>query len=42
MSFYQVDNKWRHKLIPIGISENNSGRVIDVSFVKIIMLSLKN
>ena len=42
LGFYQDDNKWRHNLIPIGISENKSGRVIDVSFIKIIMLSLKN
>ena len=30
ISFYQDQNKWRHKLIPIEISKNQSDRVIDL------------
>ena len=31
LNFYQDQNKWRHKLIPVEISRNNSDRVIDLS-----------
>ena len=29
--FYQDQNKWRHKIIPIEISRNNSDRIIDLA-----------
>ena len=29
LNFYQDQNKWKHKLEPIEVSENNSDRVID-------------
>ena len=32
--FYQDQNKWKHKLIPIEISKNNSDRVIDLAIYK--------
>ena len=32
--FYQDQNKWKHKLIPIEIGENNSDRVIDLAIYK--------
>ena len=32
--FYQDQNKWRHKLIPIEVSKNESGRVIDLAIYK--------
>ena len=31
---YQDQNKWRHKLIPIEVSKNNSDRVIDLAIYK--------
>ena len=34
ISFYQNQNKWRHKLIPIEISKNNSVRVIGLVIYK--------
>ena len=34
LKFYQDQNKWRHKLIPIEISKNNSHRVIDLAIYK--------
>ena len=34
ISFYQDQNKWRHKLIPIEISKNNSDKVIDLAIYK--------
>ena len=34
MNFYQDQNKWRHKLIPIEISKNDSDRVIDLAIYK--------
>ena len=32
--FYQDQNQWKHKLIPIEISKNNSDRVIDLAIYK--------
>ena len=32
--FHQDQIKWRHKLIPIELSENNSDRVIDLAIYK--------
>ena len=32
--FYQNQNQWKHKLIPIEISKNNSDRVIDLAIYK--------
>ena len=32
--FYQEQNQWKHKLIPIEISKNNSDRVIDLAIYK--------
>ena len=32
--FHQDQNKWRHKLIPIEVSKNNSDRVIDLAIYK--------
>ena len=32
--FYQDQNRWKHKLIPIEISKNNSDRVIDLAIYK--------
>ena len=32
--FYQDQNKWRHKLIPIEVSKNNADRVIDLATYK--------
>ena len=29
LNFYQDQNKWRHKLIPIAVSKNDSGSAID-------------
>ena len=34
LNFYQNQNKWRHNLIPIGISKNKSDRVIDLAIYK--------
>ena len=34
LKFYQDQNKWRYKLIPIEIGKNNSDRVIDLAFHK--------
>ena len=34
INFYQDQNKWRHKLIPIEISKNNSDRIIDLGIYK--------
>ena len=31
LNFYQYQNKWKHKLIPIEVSKNDSDRVIDLS-----------
>ena len=32
--FYQGQNQWKHKLLPIEISKNNSDRVIDLAIYK--------
>ena len=34
LRFYQDQNKWRHKLTPVGISKNDSDRAIDLSIYK--------
>ena len=34
LNFYQDQNKWRHKLIPIENSKNESDRVFDLLFYK--------
>ena len=34
LAFYHDQNKWKHKLIPIEISKNNSDRVIDLAIYK--------
>ena len=34
INFYQDQNKWRHKLIPIESSKNDSDRVIDLAIYK--------
>ena len=34
LNFYQDQNHWKHKLIPIEISKNNSDRVIDLAIYK--------
>ena len=34
LAFYQDQNQWKHKLIPIEINKNNSDRVIDVAIYK--------
>ena len=34
LNVYQDQNKWRHKLIPVEISKNNSDRVFDSAIYK--------
>ena len=34
LNFYHDQNQWKHKLIPIEISKNNSDRVIDLAIYK--------
>ena len=34
LNFYQDQNQWKHKLIPIEISKNDSDRVIDLAIYK--------
>ena len=34
LNFYQDQNQWRHKLLPIEISKNDSDRVIDLAIYK--------
>ena len=34
LNFYQDQNQWKHKLIPIEFSKNNSDRVIDLAIYK--------
>ena len=34
LNFYRDQNQWRHKLIPIEVSKNNSDRVIDLAIYK--------
>ena len=42
INFYQDDDKWKHTLLPIEISKNDSDRFVDLIFYKITMLTLKN
>ena len=42
VNFYQEQNQWKNKLIPIEISKNESNRVIDLKNYKLIIVSLKN
>ena len=42
INFYQDQNKWRHKLIPIEVSKNNSDRVIDLAIYKNHYILIKN
>ena len=34
LQFYQEEINWKHKLIPVEVSENNSGAVIDLMIYK--------
>ena len=34
INFYQDQNKWKHKLIPIGVSKNGSDKVFDLLIYK--------
>ena len=34
LNFYQDQNKWKHKLIPIQVTKKNSDRVIDLAIYK--------
>ena len=34
MNFYQDNNNWKHKLIPIEVSKNDSDKVIDLLIYK--------
>ena len=34
LTFYQDQNKWKHKLVPIEINKNDSDRVIDLAIYK--------
>ena len=34
LNFYQDQNKWKHKLIPVENSKNNSDRIIDLAIYK--------
>ena len=34
LKFYQDQSKWRHKILPIEVSRNNSDRVIDLAIYK--------
>ena len=40
--FYQDQNKWRHKIIPIEVSKNISDRVIDLAIYKNHYVLIKN
>ena len=42
LNFHQDQNKWKHKLIPIEISKNNSNRVIDLAIYKNHYVPIKN
>ena len=42
INFYQNQNKWRHKLIPIEISKNISDRLIDLGIYKNHYILIKN
>ena len=34
LKFYQGQNKWKHKLLPIEVNKNDSDRVIDLAIYK--------
>ena len=34
LNSYQEENKWKHNLIPIEVSENESDRVVDLLIYK--------
>ena len=34
LNIYQDQNKWRHNLIPIEVSKNNSDKIIDLAIYK--------
>ena len=34
LSFRQDQKTWKHKLVPLGVNENESDRVIDLLFYK--------
>ena len=34
LNFYQDQNKWRHKLVPIEVSENDSNKVVNLIIYK--------
>ena len=38
LNFYQDQNNWRHRLIPIEVSKNKSDKVIDLAIYKTNML----
>ena len=40
--FYQAENEWKHNLIPIEISKNNSNRVNDVIIYENHYVVIKN
>ena len=42
LNFYQDQNQWKHKLIPIEISKNKSDRVIDLAIYKNHYVLIKN
>ena len=42
LNFYQDQNEWRHKLIPIEVSKNDSDRVIDLAIYKNHYILIKN
>ena len=42
ITFYQDQNQWKHKLIPIEISKNNSDRNIDLAIYKDHYVLIKN
>ena len=41
INFYQEQYKWKHKLIPIGISKNGSDRVVDLLVYKNLYVFIK-
>ena len=42
LNFYQDQNQWKHKLIPIEVSKNDSDRVIDLAIYKNHYILIKN
>ena len=41
LSFYQNQNNWKQKILPIEINKNNSDRVVDLLFYKNLFILLK-